>query len=152
VIDEVISNQPLPDDAQSIPSFVSAQVETAADVTVTDDHAALTTDRALDPELLDIFLTEAEEVLANLAQNLQALRVNATDSEAAIEVRRGYHTLKGSGRTVGLLALGEVAWSIESLLNQYTERKVFPSPALLSWIEKVTADFAGWVAEITDCP
>lgn len=150
VMDEVISNQPLPDDAQSIPSFVSAQVETAADVTVTDDHTALTTDRALDPELLDIFLTEAEEVLANLAQNLQALRVNATDSAAATEVRRGYHTLKGSGRTVGLLALGEVAWSIESLFNQLMERKVFPSPAILSWVEKVTADFAGWVAELFD--
>ncbi|MEK9940728.1 MAG: Hpt domain-containing protein, partial [Methylotenera sp.] len=78
------------------------------------------------------------------------LRVNATDSEAAVEVRRGYHTLKGSGRTVGLLALGEVAWSIENLLNQLMERKVFPTPEVLSWIEKVTADFAAWVAELFD--
>lgn len=149
-IDEVISSQPLPDDAQSIPTFVSNTIETTAHENVAAESTTLSVDRALDPELLDIFLTEAEEVLANLAQNLQALRVNATDSEAATEVRRGYHTLKGSGRTVGLLALGEVAWSIESLLNQYMERKVFPSPAALSWIEKVTADFAGWVAELFD--
>lgn len=147
IIEDVISSQALPDEASSIPSFVTEQEIHA---TAPDNTTALVVDRAVDPELLDIFLTEAEEVLANLAQNLQALRVNATDSEAATEVRRGYHTLKGSGRTVGLLALGDVAWSIENLLNQLTERKVFPTPAVLSWIEKVTADFAAWVVELFD--
>lgn len=131
------------DDSSSIPSFLS----TLDDIAATDADG-LSVDRALDPELQDIFLTEAEEVLAGLAQNLQALRVNATDSEAMNEVRRGYHTLKGSGRTVGLLAMGEVAWSVESLLNQMLERKVFATPAILSFIEKVTADFASWVAEL----
>ncbi|HQS43747.1 MAG: chemotaxis protein CheA [Methylotenera sp. 24-45-7] len=131
------------DDSSSIPSFLS----TLDDIAATDADG-LSVDRALDPELQDIFLTEAEEVLAGLAQNLQALRVNATDSEAINEVRRGYHTLKGSGRTVGLLAMGEVAWSVESLLNQMLERKVFATSAILSFIEKVTADFASWVAEL----
>lgn len=107
-------------------------------------------DKALDPELQDIFLTEAEEVLATLAQNLQALRVNATDSAALTEVRRAYHTLKGSGRTVGLTALGEVAWAVEDLLNVMLERKAFPTASILAFIEKVTADFAGWVAELLE--
>jgi len=163
MLQEVMSSQPLPDDAHAIPSFLTSSAVTSsfdAAEEISPEHAEaemgaahhsdLAVDRALDPELLDIFLTEAEEVLANLAQNLQALRVNPTDSEAAVEVRRGYHTLKGSGRTVGLLALGEVAWSIENLLNQLMERKVFPTPEVLSWIEKVTADFAAWVAELSD--
>lgn len=145
LVEAVVTTETWHDDSSAIPSFVTTQ-----DANIESSDSGLVVDRALDPELLDIFLTEAEEVLANLAQNLQALRVNATDSEAATEVRRGYHTLKGSGRTVGLLALGEVAWSIESLLNQLTERKLFPTPALLSWIEKVTADFATWVAELFD--
>jgi chemosensory pili system protein ChpA (sensor histidine kinase/response regulator) len=106
------------------------------------------TDKALDAELQDIFLTEAEEVLAVLAQNLQALRVNATDSEALTEVRRAYHTLKGSGRTVGLIGMGEVAWSVESLLNLVLERKAFPTPSILAFVEKVSAEFATWVAEL----
>src|SRR5690606_10679489 len=62
----------------------------------------MVTDRAFDEELLDIYLTETEEVLAHIAQQIQTLRVNATDKEALVEVRRGFHTLKGSGRTVGL--------------------------------------------------
>lgn len=105
-------------------------------------------DQAFDTELLDIFLAEAEEVLAALAQNLQALRVNATDSEAFVEVRRSYHTLKGSGRTVGLLGLGEVAWAVENLLNVVLERKTFPTSAILAFVEKVSAAFANWVAEL----
>ncbi|OIR17601.1 gliding motility regulatory protein [mine drainage metagenome] len=105
-------------------------------------------DRALDAELQDIFLTEAEEVLASLAQHLQALRVNATDSESLAEVRRAYHTLKGSGRTVGLTGMGEVAWAVEKLLNLVMERKAFPSPAILAFIEKVSAEFANWVSEL----
>lgn len=106
------------------------------------------TDQALDAELQDIFLTETEEVLASLAQNLQTLRVNATDSEALTEVRRAYHTLKGSGRTVGLVGMGEVAWAVEHLLNLVIERKAFPTPAILAFVERVSAEFAAWVTEL----
>jgi len=133
----------LSDDAEA----ESAQAETlpaSAVVNVADEVL----DQAFDAELLDIFLAEAEEVLAALAQNLQALRVNATDSEAFVEVRRSYHTLKGSGRTVGLLGMGEVAWAVEHLLNVVLERKTFPTPAILAFVEKVSAAFANWVAEL----
>ncbi|HLD10381.1 MAG TPA: Hpt domain-containing protein, partial [Methylophilaceae bacterium] len=108
------------------------------------------TDQAFDAELLDIYLTEAEEVLAHIAQNLQALRVNATDHAALVEVRRGYHTLKGSGRTVGLAALGEVAWAVEKLLNLVMDTKATPSAGQLSFIEKINAAFAGWVSTLRE--
>jgi chemosensory pili system protein ChpA (sensor histidine kinase/response regulator) len=136
---------------ETIPEFVTpvTDVETPL-AKVADSAAQVVVDKALDPELQDIFLTEAEEVLATLAQNLQALRVNATDSSALTEVRRAYHTLKGSGRTVGLVALGEVAWAVEDLLNVMLERKAFPTTPILAFIEKVTAEFATWVAELLE--
>ncbi|MES2553916.1 MAG: Hpt domain-containing protein [Pseudomonadota bacterium] len=111
-------------------------------------EAATLTDSAADAELLDIYLTEAEEVLATVAQNLQALRVNATDPEALVEVRRGYHTLKGSGRAVGLNTVGEVAWTVEKLLNDVMEQKLTPSADMIGFTEDVSADFAGWVAQL----
>ncbi|HWU82918.1 MAG TPA: Hpt domain-containing protein [Methylophilaceae bacterium] len=123
--------------------------QAAAVIEGTED-VELTTDRAFDPELLDIYLTEAEEVLATIAQNLQTLRVNATDHEALVEVRRGFHTLKGSGRTVGLVALGEVAWSVERLLNQVMERKVIPTAGQIAFIEEASAEFAGWAAKLRE--
>ncbi|MGZ8252177.1 MAG: Hpt domain-containing protein, partial [Methylophilaceae bacterium] len=109
-----------------------------------------TTDRAHDSELLDIYLSEAEEVLANVAQNMQALRVNATANDALVEVRRGFHTLKGSGRAVGLSNIGEVAWAVEKLLNTLMERKLTPDSALIGFVEQAGAAFAGWVAELRE--
>ena len=106
------------------------------------------TDKAVDEELQNIFLTEAEEVLVSLAQHLQILRVNPTDTEALVQVRRAYHTLKGSGRTVGLMGMGDVAWAVEKLLNLILERKVFPSVRQLAFVENVSAKFADWVAEL----
>ncbi|MDP3088089.1 MAG: Hpt domain-containing protein [Methylotenera sp.] len=110
--------------------------------------AEAVTDKAIDAELQNIFLTEAEEVLASLAQNIQALRVNATDSESLVEVRRAYHTLKGSGRTVGLMGMSDVAWAVEKLLNLVMERKAFPTTTQLAFVENVSSEFAGWVAEL----
>ncbi len=125
----------------------SSEVPSEAPAKVEDKKV---TDSSLDAEMLDIYLTEAEEVLANIAQNLQALRVNATDREPLVEVRRGFHTLKGSGRMVGLNALGEVAWSVEKLLNHVMESKVIPSPAQLTFVEKASAAFAGWAAQLRE--
>ncbi len=105
-------------------------------------------DRAFDAELLDIYLTEAEEVLAHIAQNCQALRVNATDHEALVEVRRSFHTLKGSGRTVGLNALGEIAGKVELFLNGVLDKKSTLNPQQIVSIEQVSAAFAGWAAEL----
>jgi chemosensory pili system protein ChpA (sensor histidine kinase/response regulator) len=137
-------------DAEAAPEIteVTPVTDIATPAAQEEEVVELTMDRAFDPELLDIYLTEAEEVLATIAQNLQALRVNATDHEALVEVRRGFHTLKGSGRTVGLVALGEVAWAVERLLNQVMERKVVPSSGQLSFIEEASAAFAGWAAKL----
>jgi chemosensory pili system protein ChpA (sensor histidine kinase/response regulator) len=137
------------------PTVVSANEAVAIneEVSVADILSAVpvvgdVTDKANDAELQDIFLTEAEEVLASLAQHLQTLRVNPTDSESLVEVRRAYHTLKGSGRTVGLLGMSDVAWSVEKLLNLVMEHKAFPIPTQLAFVEKVSAAFSGWVAEL----
>jgi chemosensory pili system protein ChpA (sensor histidine kinase/response regulator) len=105
-------------------------------------------DKAFDAELLDIYLTEAEEVLAHIAQNCQALRVNATDNEALVEVRRSFHTLKGSGRTVGLSALGEIAGKVEFFLHDVLDKKSTLNPQQIVSLEQVSAAFAGWAAEL----
>ena len=149
----------LPADALEVSTNAVSINALEADLSI-DDNAALETalndaykdasykDVALDDELLEIFTIEAEEVLATLAENLQALRVNLTDNNALAEVRRAYHTLKGSGRTVGLLGLGEVAWSVEKLLNTVMEKKAFITASQLSFIEEVTAAFADWSDEL----
>ncbi len=111
-----------------------------------DDDKKIT-DKAFDDELLDIYLTETEEVLAHIAENLQAIKVNA-NHESMVEVRRGFHTLKGSGRTVGLAGLGEVAGKVELFLNGLLDKKTHLTPDQLNEVEQVASAFAGWAEEL----
>lgn len=114
----------------------------------TVDQSENIVDKAFDEELLDIYLTEAEEVLAQIAQNLQALRVDENENAPLVEVRRSFHTLKGSGRTVGLVGQAEVAANVEIFLNGILDKKEILAPEQIEKLEKITAAFANWAAEL----
>jgi chemosensory pili system protein ChpA (sensor histidine kinase/response regulator) len=62
----------------------------------------------VDAELLAIFLEEAAEVLQRIEATLPVCRKQPDDLESLTTIRRGFHTLKGSGRMVGLMDLGEL--------------------------------------------
>ena len=87
---------------------------------------------ALDAELLDIYLTEADEVLATVDEHLRVLEHSPADREALLTVRRQFHTLKGSGRMVGLIELGELAWGVERIHNRLLEEDRRVTPAVLA--------------------
>jgi len=80
----------------------------------------------VDDELRDVFLEETDEVLAVLHEYLPRWSADPQDREALSELRRGFHTLKGSGRMVRALILGELAWAVENLLNRVLEQSVEP--------------------------
>ncbi len=74
----------------------------------------------IDDELREVFLEETDEVLDVLHRDLP----NSADKTAQSEMRRAFHTLKGSGRMVRALVLAELAWAVENLLNRVLERSV----------------------------
>ncbi|MGL1832348.1 Hpt domain-containing protein [Rhodocyclaceae bacterium SMB388] len=116
--------------------------------TVREHAAASLSDDAIDAELLDIFLEEAREVLSTITEQLDALTADPSDGEALTSVRRGFHTLKGSGRMVGLTELGEAAWSIEQTLNRWLQLELPPSDALMALLSTARPLFADWVEQI----
>ncbi len=74
----------------------------------------------VDAEIRDIFIDEAREVLHFLSG--QEIRGTAGAPPAALgEIRRGFHTLKGSGRMVGATELAALCWAVEQLLNRVLE-------------------------------
>ena len=99
----------------------------------------------VDAELLEIFLEEASEVVATIREQLDLLRGNTHDNEALVTIRRGYHTLKGSGRMVGLLDLGEVAWNCEQVFNKWLKDETPANNALLTFVEHTSTTFSTWV-------
>ncbi|WP_277759690.1 Hpt domain-containing protein [Pseudomonas sp. A34-9] len=89
----------------------------------------------VDDELREVFLEETDEVLEVLHQYLPRWTANPQDRDALTELRRAFHTLKGSGRMVRALILGELAWAVENLLNRVLEQSVEPGsvvPQLLT--------------------
>ncbi|MEN6584742.1 MAG: Hpt domain-containing protein [Sulfuricella sp.] len=105
-------------------------------------------DETIDAEMLEIFLEEADEVLATVTENLDLCHAQPNDREALTTLRRSFHTLKGSGRMVGLWDLGEVAWAIEQVMNKWLQDEKNATPELLALLGQAHQHFLGWVAAL----
>ncbi|HEY6965956.1 MAG TPA: Hpt domain-containing protein, partial [Burkholderiales bacterium] len=102
----------------------------------------------VDAELLAVYLEEAGEVLGSIQSALASSRAQPQDQDLLTTIRRGFHTLKGSGRMVGLMDLGEVAWEVEQVMNRWMQNKWPASAELHGLIERAREGFAGWVAQL----
>jgi chemosensory pili system protein ChpA (sensor histidine kinase/response regulator) len=77
--------------------------------------------------------------------NLEICQLHPENHEALVTIRRSFHTLKGSGRMVGLNDLGEVAWSVERAMNKWLQDNKTATPEVLSFIKIAVPLFASWV-------
>ncbi|MDQ7987869.1 Hpt domain-containing protein [Pseudomonas sp. G34] len=93
----------------------------------------------IDEELREVFIEEAGEVLETIGEFLPRWCADTEDREALSEIRRAFHTLKGSGRMVRALVIGELAWSIENLLNRVLDRSIQPGAEVKQVINQVVA-------------
>lgn len=90
-----------------------------------------------DDEIREIFIEEAGEVLENIQEFFPLWAADFNDLAALKEFRRAFHTLKGSGRMVGARVVGELAWSIESMLNRVLDQSVTPNDHMVQLIQQV---------------
>ncbi len=70
----------------------------------------------VDPEIAEVFIEEAQEVLAELDE-LMPQWLQQGNTAVLSDIRRHFHTLKGSGRMAGAMVIGELAWAVEQVLN-----------------------------------
>lgn len=142
----------------AIDMFEREQVEPASSSQQPDsvaEHAASSPDlppaadnREIDRELLAIFLEEADDVLATIGEYLQRCQADPSDLTALTTIRRGFHTLKGSGRMVQLHELSEVAWRVEQLLNRWLSEQKPADSVLLELLGDCHQKFGGWCASL----
>ena len=92
-----------------------------------------------DEEILEIFIEEALEVLEELHTNLPQWKSDAGDEEALSVVRRCFHTLKGSGRLIGAMLIGEFSWKFENMLNRVIDKKIEPEAPVLNALDEAVA-------------
>ena len=94
-----------------------------------------------DEELVDVFLEEVAQLLQTIDDHLKTWSADPGDQPSLIEIRRCFHTIKGSGRMVKALDLSEVAWKVERMLNQALSGAVEASEPMVKVVAAVRAQF-----------
>ncbi len=105
-------------------------------------------EEAIDAELLEIFLGEAEEVLEFVGQTLPLSRKDTDNQDYLTSLRRSFHTLKGSSRMVGLNVFGETAWHIEQVMNIWLSESKPGNENLYRLLERAAHELALWTEEL----
>lgn len=78
-------------------------------------------DKEISQDIVDIFIEEVADVQLLIEQHLPAWQQHGDDKLALQEIRRAFHTLKGSGKMVGAEMLAKLGFVFEDALNQVIE-------------------------------
>jgi chemosensory pili system protein ChpA (sensor histidine kinase/response regulator) len=103
----------------------------------------------VDDELREVFVAEARGEIGNLRRGLPHWRSVPADLDRAVPLRRSFHTLKGSSRLVGALAIGDFCAAIERLLLAVVEGSVPPEPAVIDTVARAVATLPALLGEFT---
>ncbi|MFN0300166.1 MAG: Hpt domain-containing protein [Burkholderiales bacterium] len=102
----------------------------------------------IDAELLDVYIEEAGEVIETIDEYLELARIQPAVIEHLRTIRRGFHTLKGSGRMVGLTSISEAAWAVEKVMNACLEDERPANSAVFELVADGRDLFAAAVAAL----
>ena len=101
-------------------------------------------------EALDIFITEARELLESLEEGLLALEGDPGDAETVNAIFRSAHTLKGSSGLFGLSHLVSFAHVVETLLGHVREGEVTVTPELISVLLPCADHISRYIEAVAD--
>ncbi|MFN3585874.1 MAG: Hpt domain-containing protein, partial [Moraxellaceae bacterium] len=107
-------------------------------------------DHSFDEEIREIFVEEAEEVMETINEYFPKWAANFDDTASLLEFRRGFHTLKGSGRMVGAKVVGELAWAFENMLNKVRDKILPPDQVMVSLISECLSVIPGLVEDFNN--
>ncbi len=135
---EIAELESIPLEQESYASMAETAVKASpvalkgvTDYIILDDDA--------DEEIIEIFIEEAVEILGELHENLAKWRVNDNDEEAPAVMRRGFHTLKGSGRLLGAEMIAEFSWKIENMINHFMDKNITASEPFFHVLDEALA-------------
>jgi two-component system chemotaxis sensor kinase CheA len=86
-----------------------------------------------DPEILEVFHTEAREIITNIENDLVLLEEDESD-EIVNELFRFFHTLKGSSGIAGLTNVSEFTHELETLLDKVRSNELEINPSLIDML------------------
>ena len=102
----------------------------------------------IDAEIREVFVDEVQEEINGLGVSVPAWLAQVDRLDALKPIRRAFHTLKGSGRLVGALTLGEFAWKIENMLNRVLDHSIAPDPKVQALVQHAVAALPALLAAL----
>jgi chemosensory pili system protein ChpA (sensor histidine kinase/response regulator) len=103
---------------------------------------------SVDPELLEVFLEEARELLESLETELADWQSAAGDLQPVAQLQRTLHTMKGGARLAGVTAIGDLSHALESVFEGLTERRIDDSNNLQQLVRHATDVVAQYVEQL----
>jgi chemosensory pili system protein ChpA (sensor histidine kinase/response regulator) len=123
ILQERLSHLPV-GEMEEVKSVATPPVKAPVKARKTSDTAGAALPATLDPELLEVFLEEYESVVTMLDERIPEWMNQQDNTLLITDIRRGFHTLKGSGRMVGANEVGDFAWHMEAMLNALLEGSI----------------------------
>ena len=102
---------------------------------------------AVDLELAQIFQYEAAEILDACDALLRRLSAEPDQTRPLNDLRRSMHTLKGSSRMTGIMAVGDLAHAAESVLDALGKSGARATPVVLDALQQTLDRLNGMLAE-----
>jgi chemosensory pili system protein ChpA (sensor histidine kinase/response regulator) len=81
-----------------------------------------------DPDLLEVFLEEADEIQEETERVLYEWSDDFENTAHIENMQRSLHTLKGGARMANVVAVGDLAHAMESLLERVADGRMSPAP------------------------
>jgi two-component system chemotaxis sensor kinase CheA len=100
-------------------------------------------------QLLQVFIEEANEILADLETNLVELETNPHDHDLINEIFRALHTLKGSASLTGLTEVADFVHHAEELLDRVRNEELEINSDIISLLLEVSDLIEDLVTEIS---
>ncbi|MFA4915880.1 MAG: chemotaxis protein CheA [Syntrophales bacterium] len=99
-------------------------------------------------ELLEIFFSEAEDLLQKIEKSLLALEETPADPSLIQELFRAVHTMKSSAAMVGFDRLSEYIHILENLLDRLRKGQLPSSQSLISHLLNSQAVLRSWIEKL----
>ncbi|WP_374402606.1 Hpt domain-containing protein [Niveibacterium sp.] len=137
------------DDSAKVQEVVAAIAPAAAPEPSADAARLISaSEDEVDAELLAIFLEEAHEVLETIRSHREAASLDPHNQENIVTIRRGFHTLKGSSRMVGLNDFSDAAKAVEFSLNRWLQQERDATQPFLDLVANAHVLFGAWVTQL----
>jgi chemosensory pili system protein ChpA (sensor histidine kinase/response regulator) len=137
------------EETESVPDeeVAEGEDEAATAAGVRTDASAETGTEPVDPEILNIFLAEAGDILERCDSLLNSWREDLQEISIVQNLQREIHTFKGGARMTGIGALGNLSHSMETLLERIAGHILPPSLSAIEVLEQGCDRLNTWAEE-----